>query len=79
MVSEIAVIAVEDELLGEAIKAFIVLTEGVKIDSQEILKFCKKRLPQSKVPKYIEFINRLPKNESGKVMKKRLMEVRNKK
>ncbi len=71
-VHEIAVIGVEDELLGEAIKAFIVATEDVEIDAQEVIKFCKKRLPQSKVPKYIEFIVSLPKNESGKVMKEKL-------
>ncbi len=74
-VHEVAVIGVEDELLGEAIKAFIVLTQNVDMDIHEVIKFCKKRLPQSKVPKYIEFIDRLPKNESGKVMKKKLIKL----
>jgi len=71
-VHEVAVIGVEDELLGEAIKAFIVLSDSVNLEGQEILKFCKKKLPQFKVPKYIEFINSLPKNASGKVLKEEL-------
>jgi len=71
-VHEVAVIGVEDELLGEAIKAFIVLTNEVILDAREILKYCKKRLPQSKIPKYIEFIDSLPKNESGKILKEEL-------
>jgi acyl-CoA synthetase (AMP-forming)/AMP-acid ligase II len=78
-VQEVAVIGVDDELLGEAIKALIVTTDGIKLEPQEIFKFCKKRLPQYKVPKYIEIIDSLPKNESGKVMKERLkkLEVKN--
>jgi len=73
-VHEVAVIGVEDELLGEAIKAFIVLTDDEELNLQEVIKYCKKRLPQYKVPKYIEFIDSLPKNKSGKVMKNKLKE-----
>jgi long-chain acyl-CoA synthetase len=75
-VQEVAVIGVPDELLGEAIKTFIVLTDGVTLESQDILKFCKKKLPQFKVPKHIEFISSLPKNKSGKVLKEQLRRVK---
>jgi len=71
-VHEVAVIGVEDEILGEAIKAFIVFSDSVTLEEQEILKFCKKKLPQSKIPKYIEFIDSLVKNESGKILKEEL-------
>lgn len=71
-IQEVAVIGVEDELLGEAIKTFIVLTDETILTEQDILKFCKKKLPQFKIPKYIEFIDSLPKNASGKVLKEKL-------
>jgi acyl-CoA synthetase (AMP-forming)/AMP-acid ligase II len=73
-VHEVAVIGVLDELLGEAIKAYIVPLNGGNLDVNEIIKFCKKRLPQYKVPKYIEIINSLPKNNSGKILKENLRE-----
>lgn len=73
-VHEVAVIGIEDEILGEAIKAFIVPKNGGELESQEIIKFCKKRLPQYKVPQYIEIINSLPKNSSGKILKENLRE-----
>jgi len=75
-VHEVAVIGVEDDILGEAIKAFIVFSDGVTLEEQEVLRFCKKRLPQYKLPKYIEFIDSLPKNESGKVLKEQLRRVK---
>jgi acyl-CoA synthetase (AMP-forming)/AMP-acid ligase II len=71
-VNEVAVIGVEDELLGEAIKAYIVPMEGITLDAQKIQKFCKKKLPQFKIPKYIHFLTSLPKNKSGKVLKNNL-------
>lgn len=71
-VHEVAVIGVEDNILGEAIKAFVVLADSASFNEQVILKFCKKKLPQFKVPKYIEFIDKLPKNESGKILKEQL-------
>jgi acyl-CoA synthetase (AMP-forming)/AMP-acid ligase II len=71
-VHEVAVIGVEDELLGEAVKAFVVISNDAILEEQQILKHCKSRLPQYKIPKYIEFIDSLPKNESGKVLKEQL-------
>ena len=78
-VHEIAVIGVEDELLGEAIKAFIVPIEKKSLDLQEVLKFCKKKLPQSNIPKYIEIIDVLPKSESGKILKENLRSAKSEK
>jgi acyl-CoA synthetase (AMP-forming)/AMP-acid ligase II len=71
-VHEVAVIGIADEYLGEAIKAFIVLSEKNSINKEIVIKHCQKKLPGYKIPKHIEFIDSLPKNKSGKVMKSEL-------
>jgi acyl-CoA synthetase (AMP-forming)/AMP-acid ligase II len=71
-ISEAAVIGVEDEILGEAPKAFVVLKSLNKdIDgfTDELSSFLKNRLAVYKIPKYYEFTTELPKNTSGKVLK----------
>jgi long-chain acyl-CoA synthetase len=73
-IHEVAVVGVEDEILGEAIKTFIVLQDSNNgLGPKEILGYCKKRLPPFKVPKYIEIVESLPKNSSGKVLKHKLV------
>lgn len=74
-VSEAAIIGVQDDVLGEAIKAFIVANDGHSIDVKEIQDFCKAHLAMHKVPKYIEFLDTLPKYQSGKVNKQALKEM----
>jgi acyl-coenzyme A synthetase/AMP-(fatty) acid ligase len=73
-VQEVAVIGVADDLLGEAIKAYVVTAVDHQTDITEIKNYCKKRLPPIKNPKYIEIIASLPKNQSGKVLKEKLKE-----
>lgn len=68
-VSEVAVIGVPDELLGEAPKAYIIPKDGKSIDLTELEKFLKTRLIPIKIPKQYEIRQSLPKNESGKIMK----------
>lgn len=70
-VVEIAVIGIEDEILGEAPKAYVVLNSN-NIDENYIIEHCKDKLPSYKIPKCIEFLDSLPKNSSGKVMLKDL-------
>lgn len=68
-VIETAVIGVEDDILGEAIKAFVVLNdEAFEVNEKYIIEHCKEKLASYKVPKYAVFLERLPKNSSGKVM-----------
>ena len=68
-VIEVAVIGISDDILGEAIKAFIVLNnKDLKIDEKYVINYCKDKLPSHKVPKHVVFLAVLPKNSSGKVM-----------
>lgn len=72
-VVECAVIGVYDDILGEAVKCFVVILENKSyINLKYILEFCKKQLPSYKTPRYIEFLKVLPKNSSGKVLTKEL-------
>ncbi len=66
---EAAVFGVKDPILGEAIKATVVVKSGVPLEAKDIQDFCKRSLPVYKVPRYIEFMDSLPKYESGKVNK----------
>ncbi|WPC42404.1 AMP-binding protein [Clostridium sp. JS66] len=72
-VVECAVIGVEDDVLGEVVKAFVVLkSKEISMDLKYIVDYCKNKLPKCKVPKYVEFLDALPKNSSGKVLLKAL-------
>ncbi len=68
-VLETAVFGVEDEILGEAVKAIIVPRQGQAIEVKEIQSHCRSRMAEHKVPKIIEFMKALPKHKSGKVNK----------
>ncbi|MFZ5519450.1 MAG: class I adenylate-forming enzyme family protein [Candidatus Zhuqueibacterota bacterium] len=74
-VHEVAVIGVEEEVLGEAIKAIIVFNDEMEpLHEKAIRAFLSKKLPLVKIPKFIEFVKTLPKNESGKILKTVLRE-----
>jgi acyl-CoA synthetase (AMP-forming)/AMP-acid ligase II len=71
---ESAVIGVPDDKWGEVVKAFVVLKKGKEKPSErELVDFClKKGLTRYKAPKRVSFIDRLPKNENRKIIKKDL-------
>jgi long-chain acyl-CoA synthetase len=75
-VSEAAVIGVPDEKFGESVMAFVVLQKGTKATGDELIEYCKTKLASYKKPKYIEFVDSLPKNIAGKVLKYRLKQDR---
>jgi len=71
-VVEAAVVGVEDEILGEAVKAFIVSKPDQDLSERDLRIHCKGRLADHKIPKFFEFLDSLPKYQSGKVDKTRL-------
>src|SRR3954447_1425239 len=72
-VSEVAIIGVEDEQFGQALKAFVV-AKGSKPDEAELKSYVKANLANYKVPKSFVFLDELPRNQTGKVLKRELQE-----
>lgn len=69
-VAEAAVVGVPHTILGEDVKAFIVLRDGFSPAADELQAFCAERLADYKRPRQIEFVRELPRNALGKVLKR---------
>jgi len=67
---EAAVICVPDEEWGESVKAYVVLKQGKSLTEGEVIQHCKDHLASYKKPKYVEFLDELPRNPSGKILKR---------
>jgi acyl-CoA synthetase (AMP-forming)/AMP-acid ligase II len=74
-ISDAAVIGLPDEKWGERLKAFIVVSPDAKLSGDEIIAFCDGRISSMKTPKDIAFIDQLPRNASGKVLKTELRKL----
>lgn len=66
-VAEVAVVGVEDEILGQVIKAVVVPRPGETLETMQIKAHCRARLASYKIPKYVEFAETLPRTASGKI------------
>jgi acyl-CoA synthetase (AMP-forming)/AMP-acid ligase II len=68
-VADVAVIGVPDGRLGEVGIALVVRSSGAAVDDEQVTAFAKERLANYKVPRRVEFVDALPRNPSGKVLK----------
>ncbi|MGW4395841.1 acyl-CoA synthetase [Amycolatopsis nivea] len=71
-VLEAAVVGVEDPDFGERLKAFVVRTEGSTLDEDGVREYVKANLARYKVPRDVEFLDELPRNATGKVLRTKL-------
>lgn len=71
-VRDSAVIAVPDDKWGEAIKAVVETHPGMQVDEEELISLCKRRLGSVKSPKSVDFLEFLPRNAIGKILKREL-------
>ena len=78
-VSLATVIGVRDEVYGELPKAFVVLKEGKSVTEDEMIAYCKTKLANFKIPKYVEFRQTLEQTPTGKIVKQSLREEEEKK
>ena len=74
-VAEVAVVGIKDDIYGEDIKAFAVLKPGEQATEEEMIDHCRQRLTRFKTPKSVQFIDAMPKNIVGKILKKELRKL----
>ncbi len=71
-IAEVAVLGVNDPQWGEVGKAFVVTKKPSQVTSDDLMEFCLSHLARYKIPKKFEFLDELPKGDSGKILKKQL-------
>jgi long-chain acyl-CoA synthetase len=69
-IRECAVVGVADAIKGEVARAYIVLKPGATLTPEELETFCRERLAAYKVPRQYEFTTDIPKNQTGKILKR---------
>ncbi len=71
-ITDVAVIGIPDDKWGEAIKAVVVLKPGANFSEADIIDYARTRIAAFKAPKSIDFIDELPRNPSGKILRREL-------
>ncbi len=73
-VAESAVVGVEDATWGEVVHAAVVFAPGAAVSGEELMEFCRSRIASFKMPEVVHFVDELPRNQLGKVMRGELRE-----
>jgi acyl-CoA synthetase (AMP-forming)/AMP-acid ligase II len=71
-VQEVAIVGVPDDAFGQRLKAFVVLRDGSKLSEEAVQAYVKANLARYKVPREVVFLDALPRNATGKVLKREL-------
>ena len=74
-VEEAAVIGIPDPYWVESVHAVVVLKKGTSMTEKEIMDFCKEKMARYKAPKSVDFVEMLPKNPQGKILKRELRKL----
>jgi len=74
-IADAGVIGIRDEVYGEEIKAYCVLRKDELVSAEDILVYCRQKLPSYKVPKAVQIIDALPKNLLGKLLRAELRKL----
>ena len=75
-IAELAVIGIPDKKWGETGKLFVVLKENRELPKEKIIEHCINNLAKFKIPSEIAYVKALPRNATGKVLKRNLKEIR---
>jgi fatty-acyl-CoA synthase len=72
-IAEVAVVGAPDPQFGQALRAFVVTKPGMELDEDAVRLYVRERLARFKVPRTVRFVERLPRNATGKVLRRELV------